>query len=187
MQPFTLAKRAWLLLFFIVIAFYFYGLGHLPFVGPDEPRYAQVAREMYLRRDLITPTLAGQPWFEKPPLLYWMMIASFRLFGISEWTARLGPALSGLLTSGAVFWVGRRVCQSSQRPDPNALGPWSGMVAAATLGIIVFSRGVGFDIVLTMTTTWALSFFFVSELVANERQRRRLLAGFYVFVGLSLL
>jgi 4-amino-4-deoxy-L-arabinose transferase-like glycosyltransferase len=187
LQPFTLAKRPWLLLFLIVIAFYFYGLGQLPFVGPDEPRYAQVAREMYLRRDLITPTLAGQPWFEKPPLLYWMMIASFRLFGISEWTARLGPALSGLLTSGAVFWVGRRVCRSSPRQDANALGPWSGIVAASTLGIIVFSRGVGFDIVLTMTTTWALSFFLVSELAANERQRRRLLAGFYVFVGLSLL
>ena len=81
MQPLTLAKRVWLLLFLAVIAFYFYGLGHMPFVGPDEPRYAQVAREMFLRGDLITPTLGGHTWFEKPPLLYWMMMVSYRLFG----------------------------------------------------------------------------------------------------------
>ena len=187
MQPSTLAKRVWLLLFLGVIAFYFYGLGHMPFVGPDEPRYAQVAREMLLNGDLVTPTLAGHTWFEKPPLLYWMMMASFRLFGVSEWSARLGPAISGLLTVFAVFWVGRRVCRSSIEHQLTGLAPWSAIVAASTLGIIVFSRGVGFDIVVTMTTAWALSFFLVSELEENEMRRRRLLFGFYVFIGLSLL
>jgi 4-amino-4-deoxy-L-arabinose transferase-like glycosyltransferase len=103
LQPSTLAKRGSLFLFLAVIAFYFYGLGHLPFVGPDEPRYAQVAREMFLRGDLITPTLGGHTWFEKPPLLYWMMIAGFKLFGVSEWSARLPSALSGVLTAAAVF------------------------------------------------------------------------------------
>jgi len=64
--------------------------------GADDQRlrarrhHAQVAREMFLRHDLITPTLGGHAWFEKPALLYWMMIASFHLFGISEWAARLG-------------------------------------------------------------------------------------------------
>ncbi len=187
MQPLTLAKRAWLLLFLAVIAFYLYGLGHIPFVGPDEPRYAQVAREMYLRRDLITPTLGGRAWFEKPPLLYWMMMASFRLFGINEWAARLGPAVSGLLTSVAVFWAGRRACRLSQGHQLGGSGPWCGIVTASTLGIIVFSRGLGFDIVLTMTTAWALSFLIAAEVAEDEKQRRRLLAGFYIFVGLSLL
>jgi 4-amino-4-deoxy-L-arabinose transferase-like glycosyltransferase len=187
LQPSTLAKRAWLLLFLAVIAFYFYGLGQIPFVGPDEPRYAQVAREMFLRGDLITPTLGGHPWFEKSALLYWMMIASFRLFGISESTVRLGPAVSGLLTVAAVFWLGRRVCRASTERQLNGLGPWSAIIAASTLGIIVFSRGAGFDIVVTMTITWALSFFLVSELSENARQRRIMCLGFYIFVGLSLL
>jgi 4-amino-4-deoxy-L-arabinose transferase-like glycosyltransferase len=187
LQPSTPAKRVWLLIFLAVIAFYFYGLGHMPFVGPDEPRYAQVAREMFLRGDLVTPTLGGHTWFEKPPLLYWMMMVSFRLFGVSEWAARLGPALSGLLTVAAVFWVGRRVCGSSVEHQLTALPLWSAIIAASTLGIIVFSRGVGFDIVVTMTTTWALSCFLVSELEENEKRRRRLLSGFYVFIGLSLL
>lgn len=187
MQPLTLAKRVWLLLFLATIAFYFYGLGQMPFVGPDEPRYAQVAREMFLRGDLITPTLGGHTWFEKPPLLYWMMMVSFRLFGISEWAARVGPAISGLLTVLAVFWVGRRVCRSSTEHQLSGLAPWSAIIAASTLGIIVFSRGVSFDIVVTMTTAWALSFFLVSELEENEKRHRRFLFGFYVFIGLSLL
>ncbi len=187
MQPFTLAKRGWLLVFLAVITFYFYGLGAIPFVGPDEPRYAQVAREMFLRGDLITPTLAGHTWFEKPPLLYWMMIASFRLFGISEWSARLGPAISGLLTVVAVFWVARRVCRSSQVEQATSPGSWCGLVAASTLGLIVLARGLGFDIVLTMTTAWALSFLLASTLADSAKEQIKLLAGFYVFVGLSLL
>jgi 4-amino-4-deoxy-L-arabinose transferase-like glycosyltransferase len=69
LHPSTLAKRGTVLLFLAIVAFYSYGLGHLPLVGPDEPRYAQVAREMFLRRDLITPTLGGHTWFEKPALL----------------------------------------------------------------------------------------------------------------------
>src|SRR5918912_743293 len=104
-----LAKRAALLFFLAAATFYFYGLGRLPLVGPDEPRYAEVAREMHVRGDLVTPTLGGHTWFEKPALLYWMMMGSYRLFGVSEWAARLGPALSGLLTLLLIFWLGRRI------------------------------------------------------------------------------
>ena len=187
MQPSTLAKRGCLLLFLAIIAFYFYGLGHLPFVGADEPRYAEVAREMYLRRDLITPTLGGHPWFEKPALLYWLIIASFSLFGISEWAARLGPAISGLLTIAAVYSLGKRVETASADLTLRGLGQVSALITASTAGIIVFSRGASFDIVVTMTITWALSCFLVSELDGNEKRRQLWLAGFYVFVGLSLL
>src|SRR5260370_9082896 len=63
---------------------------------------------MLARHDLITPTLGGLPWFEKPPLLYWMMMASYRVFGISEFSARLGPAICGLLTAVFVYWIARR-------------------------------------------------------------------------------
>ena len=187
MQPFTLAKRVWLLLFLTVIIFYFYGLGRIPFVGPDEPRYAQVAREMFLRGDLITPTLGGHTWFEKPALLYWMMIASFSLFGVSEWAARLGPAVSGLLTIVAVYWLGNRLEAKSHDPEIGSIGRWSSLICAATAGVIVFSRGASFDIVVTMTLAWALSLYLVAVLEANTRRRVWLLAGFYIFVGLSLL
>jgi 4-amino-4-deoxy-L-arabinose transferase-like glycosyltransferase len=187
LQPSTLAKRGSVLLFFTLAAFYLYGLGHLPLIGPDEPRYAEVAREMLLRHDLITPTLGGHLWFEKPVLLYWMMIASYKLFGMSEWAARLPAALSGLLTVAAVFCVGRRVEQNNSNGQLRDLGFWSALAAGSSLGIVIFARAASFDIILTMTTTWALAFFLLHELEENAKPRPGLLVGFYAFVGLSLL
>ena len=216
MQPSTLAKRGSILLFLAFILFYFYGLGHLPFIGPDEPRYAQVAREMFLRHDWITPTLGGYLWFEKPALFYWMAIAAFKVFGISEWSARLAGAISGLLTVAAVYWIGKRTERSMQIADlrskisdktdlrseiskkPNfrseilgnpfgSLGFWSSFVAGTSSGLIAFSHAASFDIVVTMTIAWALAFFFAAELEVDPKSQRRLLAGFYLAIGVSLL
>jgi 4-amino-4-deoxy-L-arabinose transferase-like glycosyltransferase len=185
--PFKLAKWGCLLLLLAIIAFYFYGLGYLPLVGPDEPRYVQVAREMFQRGDLITPTLGGHTWFEKPALLYWIMGLSFRLFGISEWSARLGPAICGVLTIVPIYWVGRRVEVLSGDPDLRHLGCLSALVLATTPGMIAFSKGASFDIVVTMTTTWALSCVLLAELEPSDVRRRWLLIAGYVFVGMSLL
>lgn len=173
MQPSVLAKRVYIVLFFVIIAFYLYGLGQLPLLGPDEPRYAQVAREMLLRGDLVTPTLGGHTWFEKPALLYWMIIAAAKVFGVNEWSVRLGPALCGLLTIAGVWRVGREV----------GFGWWAAVVTASCLGLIVFSRAASFDVVITMTATWSLACYLLYVLRKNVWW----LAGFYVFVGLSLL
>ena len=175
MHPSTLAKRVYVFLFLIIVAFYLFGLGRMPLLGPDEPRYAQVAREMFLTGDFVTPTLGGHTWFEKPSLLYWMMAAAFKVFGVNEWSARLGPAVCGLLTIAAVALVGREIDKS--------FGFCSLLVTTTCLGLIVFSRAASFDVVITMTTTWALACFLLHEL----EKRRGLLIGFYAFVGLSLL
>ncbi|MEA2175695.1 MAG: hypothetical protein QOD00_3287, partial [Blastocatellia bacterium] len=189
MQRSTLAKRAWLLFFLAAIAFYFYGLGRFPFLGPDEPRYAQVAREMFMRGDLITPTLGGHTWFEKPVLLYWMMEGCFAAFGVKEWAARFGPAGCGLLGALLVYWTSRRVERAGGEGagQTNGLGLACGIALATSGGMIVFSRAASFDIVLTMAVTASLSCFFVSELEEDERKRRWLLAGFYAGVGVALL
>lgn len=186
MHPSTLAKRLYIFLFLIIIAFYLYGLGKLPLLGPDEPRYAQVAREMFLSGDFITPTLGGHTWFEKPSLLYWMIAASFKVFGVSEWSARLGPAICGLLTIAAVACVGRRIDKTSP-PESRNFGFWSVLVTTTCLGLIVFSRATSFDVVITMTTTWSLAFFLLHELASSRNNQRLLLLGFYSFVGLSLM
>lgn len=187
MHPSTLAKRVQFLLLLAFIAFYFYGLGHLPLLGPDEPRYAQIAREMLLNRDFITPTLGGHTWFEKPALLYWLVAACFKLFGVSEWSARLGPALCGVTTIAAVWWTARGFQRSTISSDWNGYASWSALIAASCLGLIVFSRGTSFDIVITMTTAWALGFFFQSDLTKDQRKQKWFLFGFYCCVGLSLL
>lgn len=201
----NLAKRAWPLFFIAVLAFYLYNSGTLPLVGPDEPRYAQVAREMFMRGDPVTPTLGGHTWFEKPALLYWMVMASFSVFGVNEWAARLGPACAGLLSILAVYWMGRRVERASvdesaanrssaagadeawRAGDAHSLGVWSALALASSTGLIFFSRAASFDVIVTCTTTASLACFFVSELEGFEKRRRWLLAAFYAFVGASLL
>ena len=72
---------------------FFYGLGAFGLLGADEPRYAQVAREMLDRSDWVTPTLLGKPWLEKPVLYYWQAMLSFRAAGVSDRAARLPAAL----------------------------------------------------------------------------------------------
>ena len=181
-----LAKRGWLFLLCATIAVYFYGLGRPPLMGADEPRYAQVAREMLIRGDFVTPTLGGYLWFEKPALLYWTVIASYRAFGVSEWSARVGMACAGVLIVLLVGWLGGRL-ERDAGEEMCWLGLASSAVMASSAGLIVFSRGVNFDVLITMTVTAALACFFVSEIETNEGKRRWLLAGFYAGAGASLL
>jgi 4-amino-4-deoxy-L-arabinose transferase-like glycosyltransferase len=186
LQPTNLAKRGFALLLLATALCYFYGLGRAPFVGADEPRYAEVAREMFERGDLVTPTLGGRVWFEKPALVYWSEMAGFRAFGVSEWSARLGAALAGWLTVLLVGWLCGRV-------EARAGGELRGLrlacagVAASSAGAIAFSRLVNFDIFLTMTVALSLACYFVAGLESDARKRRLLLAGFYAGAGAALL
>ena len=186
MQRFVLAKRVWLLFFLLASLAYLYGLGNFPFVGPDEPRYAEVAREMYAQGDAVTPRLGGHTWFEKPALPYWMMMAGYKLFGAGEWSARLGFALSGLLTVLVIYLMGRRAERESPgKENLRLLALSSALVAASSAGLLLFSHGVNFDAPLTLATTIALGCFFVYEL--GEGKRRAWLAGFYAGMGAALL
>jgi 4-amino-4-deoxy-L-arabinose transferase-like glycosyltransferase len=185
LQRFLLAKRAWVVLFAAVCAAYFYGLGAVPLLGPDEPRYAQVAREMFARGDWVTPTLAGHTWFEKPALLYWLTSAAYWLFGVTEFAARAGSALAGVLTVLLTGWVARRA-EFESGEGLRGLGLTCAAVAASTLGLVIFARASSFDTLVTTTVTGALACFYCAE-VERGAGRRTWLVGFYIFVGLSLL
>ncbi len=91
-----------------LLVLYCYGLDRMGVYSADEPRYASIGREMARSGDLITPRLWGQPWFEKPPLLFWMVAAGFRA-GLSTDLAPRVPV--ALLSAGfllAFFWMLRR-------------------------------------------------------------------------------
>ena len=87
---------------------YLYGLSVTGLLGPDEPRYAAVSREMARSGDWVTPHLWGEPWFEKPPLLYWMTAAAFRLGLGPELAPRLPVAALTLAFLGFYWWILRR-------------------------------------------------------------------------------
>lgn len=187
MQQSTLAKSVCLLLFAgAAVTVYLYGLGLVPLLGPDEPRYAQVAREMFARADLVTPTLGGHTWFEKPALLYWLMMMGYKVWGVSEFTARLPAACSGLVTILAIAWLARRVERTAGHRVAG-LTLSSAAVLASSAGLIAFSRGASFDIVLTVSITLALCCFMAADLEPHHRRKVCLLVGFYAGMGLALL
>lgn len=77
-------------------------LGALPLIDPTEARYAEIARQMFVLGDWVTPWIApGQPFWGKPPLSFWMTAGSFQLFGVSDVTARLPHWLGG----GLLAWL----------------------------------------------------------------------------------
>jgi 4-amino-4-deoxy-L-arabinose transferase-like glycosyltransferase len=185
-------KYIWILFAVFVVAVYLSGL-NIPLLGPDEPRYSQVAREMFERGDWITPTLGGSNWFEKPALLYWLQIASYHIFGVTEFAARIGSALFGLGTIFSIWLLGRAV--EKNLPDEYAncnFANWLGLIAASTVGIIAFSRAASFDIILTFPVTASLICFFIWEPRRESRSSPPLLSalpliGFYFFIGVALI
>jgi len=126
--------------------FLFYGLvpifggDALGLVGADEPRYAQIAREMLGRHDYITPILYGKPWLEKPALYYWRAMFSFKEFGVHDWSARL-PSASIAFTMVALIYLHIRRFRPGGQLD-------AALITASCAGIIAFARGASTDMQL---------------------------------------
>ncbi|HEX7894816.1 MAG TPA: glycosyltransferase family 39 protein, partial [Terriglobales bacterium] len=99
----------WIFLLAFCAFFFLWRLASFGLIGADEPRYAQVAREMLARHDWVTPTLSGVPWLEKPPLYYWQAMISYRIFGVSDWAARLPAVVDATLLVLAAYWFLRRL------------------------------------------------------------------------------
>ena len=117
---------------------YFSHLGAIGFVGPDEPRYAWIAREMSETGDWVTPRLYGKPWFEKPILYYWGAALSFKIFGVNEAAARLPSAVSALLATLALAWLAWKVYDAD-------VARWLLLLLPTTVGMIGFSHAAATD------------------------------------------
>jgi 4-amino-4-deoxy-L-arabinose transferase-like glycosyltransferase len=154
---------------------FFFGLAYFGLIGADEPRYAQVAREMLARHDWVTPTLGGIPWLEKPVLYYWQAMLAYAIFGVSDWAARLPSAVDATLMVAGVYVFLRRF-----RPGLELDGA---LIAASTAGVIGFARAASMDMPLAAMFTLGL----LSWLAWHESGNRRALALFYVFLGLATL
>jgi 4-amino-4-deoxy-L-arabinose transferase-like glycosyltransferase len=128
---------------------FFFGLGNLALTGPDEPRYAEVAREMYASGNFVTTTLCGCLWFEKPVLLYWMAAASYYLFGVGEFAARFPSALSATAAVLAIYFVARRTL--------SARAAVLAALVLATSGIFIsYARAAVTDMVFAVAMTISL-------------------------------
>jgi 4-amino-4-deoxy-L-arabinose transferase-like glycosyltransferase len=154
---------------------FFYGLGSFGLVGADEPRYAQIAREMLARHDWVTPVLNGTAWMEKPVLYYWGAILSYSIFGVHDWAARVPTAVMTSAMVFAVYVFMRRFRPGSQLD--------TALILASLAGVIGFARAASTDMPLTSMFTIAM----LSWYAWHETRQKRYLCGFYVFMALATL
>jgi 4-amino-4-deoxy-L-arabinose transferase-like glycosyltransferase len=161
------AVTGFLLLFGLVPIF---GGDQLGLVGADEPRYAQIAREMLtahsdachavnakmvprslrmedVRNSLhcisagtVTPILYGKPWLEKPALYYWRAMSFFKEFGVSDWTARL-PSSSATLALVVLIFLHMRRFRPGGHLD-------AALITVSCVAIVAFARGASTDMQL---------------------------------------
>ena len=158
---------------------FFHDLGGIGLVGPDEPRYAAIAREMLANGDYITPRLYGIPWFEKPPLMYWFAALAYKVFGINEFAARFPSAFGATISLFAIYWCGRKLWDRS-------VGFLTALTLVSSVGFFAFARAASMDMPLTACLTLAMVFFLFAF---NEQNpgRKFWLHGFYAVLGLGVL
>jgi 4-amino-4-deoxy-L-arabinose transferase-like glycosyltransferase len=111
------------------------GLGRAPFDDPGEGQHAEIAREVSASGSLLDLRLNGVRYFDKPPLLYWLIALDFHVWGVSEWSARLPSVIGAALAVGATALLGARLV------DPGA-GVLAGAALASSAFFLVFGRYV---------------------------------------------
>ncbi|HEX9454968.1 MAG TPA: glycosyltransferase family 39 protein, partial [Candidatus Binatia bacterium] len=152
-----------------------YQLGAAALFEPDEGRNAEKAREILVLNDWITPHENFYPVLDKPIFFYWLIAFSYKLFGISEWTARLPSALAAFGTLGLIYWFTRE-----HWGKRHAL--WAGLVLLTSAEFFVLARVVIFDMTLTFFLTLALIAFYEAGHKDNLNRRR----GWCLLLYLSL-
>jgi len=165
----------------IVIGLFFaLFLGSRPLSVPDEGRYVEIPREMTVTGDWLTPRLNGVKYFEKPPLFYWFEAVLIKLFGLGEWSVRLGPALFALFGCLTVYYAGTRL-----------FGRRAGILSAAVLASSVLyyalSRLISLDMPVSVLLTAALLSFLLGTQEQEKKARRLFFWGFYAFAALTTL
>jgi 4-amino-4-deoxy-L-arabinose transferase-like glycosyltransferase len=150
------------------------GLAARPAWPIDETRYLAVAWEMWESGDLLVPHLNGVPYSDKPPLLFWLVQAGWRLFGVHEWWARLVPSLFAL----ASLLLTARLARSLW-PDREEAAEAAPLFLLATFFWSFFSTVLLFDMLLVFFTLVA-----VLGAVAAARGDRR--GWIWVTLGITL-
>jgi len=145
---------------------------------PDEGRYAQIPKEMVESGNWIVPTLQGEAYLDKPPLMYWLVSLSYKLFGVSEASARLVPALAVHLTILMIYLVGRRSIG-----ERGAF--WAAMILSVAPGFLGVARLLLLDGLLTFCVTSSVLCGF--EAVRTGRLKLGWWIAAAIFSGLGFL
>ena len=170
-----------ILLLVIIYALLWFGtLNYRHLIPSDEGRYAEIAREMLVTGDWITPRYNGYKYFEKPPLQAWATAAAFQVFGIGDWQARLWTALTGFLTILFIGFTGTRIY--------NARAGWLATLVLASSPMWVISGHFNsLDMGLSSFLVAALCSLLIAQTSHNQKNCSHWMWACWAFMALATL
>jgi 4-amino-4-deoxy-L-arabinose transferase-like glycosyltransferase len=174
----------------------FWGLGEIGLIDETEPLFVEASRQMLLTGDWVTPYFDGETRFDKPPLIYWLMVLMFKVFGVSEWAARMPSALSAIAIVLLCFLV-----LNSHSPSLNParglnghslkhswLAAWLGAtLLLLNLNTYFWGRTGYADMLLTTCMGGALLAFFMGYTQPHPKAQQRWYTAFYGLIALAIL
>ena len=167
--------RYFVLLIVVLIPLCWLGISNHGFWGTDEPRVAEIGREMALTGNLAVPTLNQKPFLEQPPLYYAALAATFKIFGVSDRVARVPSALFAMGGAIALFFLGAMLF------GPRA-GFLSAFIMATSFEYFQIGHWVLVDSALTCFVVWAMAFFMAGYSSGDNRKKLLYYSLLYLFL-----
>ena len=151
--------------------------------------YTEIAREMLVRHDYVTPYINGVRFFDKPPLMYWMAAGSMRIFGIHDWAARLPLAIGVLALFLAIYALGIRLFRSVSPPEaPDRGGFYAALALATSIGPYLYTRFYIPDILLALWMTLGVHLFLIAlDRIHRDQSALAPCMGFAAVMALNVL
>jgi dolichol-phosphate mannosyltransferase len=138
------------LVLIVMAALLFFTRLRCPLLEPQEARYAEIPRQMLAVGHFLVPILHGLPYYDKPPLLYWLVMASYTVFGVHDWAARLVPGSAAFLTVLVTYFWG-------QRTAGHRAGLAGALVLCLSMRFVYLGRMVTMDVLLCLWVVMALA------------------------------
>ena len=180
-KPETLLTPGKVLLLLAIYALIWFGtLNYRHLIPSDEGRYAEMAREMLVTGDWVTPRYNSYQYFEKPPLQIWATAFAFKIFGIGDWQARLWTALTGFIT---ILFIGL----TSARIYGARTGWLAAVVLASSPMWIIGGHFNSLDMGLSAFLLAALCSLLLSQTSNNQNASRQWMWVCWIMMGLATL
>jgi len=140
------------LVFLAALIFYLSFNAYIPVTDPVESNYALTAKEMVINGDWLSPRIYGHYWFDKPIMIYWLIAVSFKVFGVTDFAARLPSAVFSAGSVAFVYWFGQKLFPNTR---------------TALLSAVVLATSLEFWVLAKMIITDAVLFFYTSVSLAT--------------------
>lgn len=158
-----------------ILIFYKLGTNHL--IVWDESIYAKIAKNMLASNEYLNMTwIQGKLWLEKPPLYIWMMAGFMKIFGVSEFAARLPSAIAGFLTVITVYFMGKKLYSKT-------VGFLAAFFLVTTFQFLYYARSSMMDVTTTFFIIASLYFYITNKVILNYK--KLIISGF--FIGCAIM